>query len=117
MPDRRKNLLIARETVTAMLALRRLWTATTGHASGAEVGVILTEVYFTSNPWVTAQYVTGRLAGAYSDDTIRRRLEELVDRSSVEVVEAGGRKLYRACSGSALATVAILKEACGAIGH
>lgn len=111
MPESKRYQLIARTAATAAQNIRRIWSFREGVASGSEVGLILTEVYFTANPWVTAQYVTDRLAGAYSSDTIRRRLEDLVDAGSVEVIENGGRKLYRSAKGSAEETIAVLKEA------
>lgn len=109
MPERKDFQLLARTAATTQMALRRIWV-NNGAATGVEIGVMLTEVFYTANPWVTAQYLAGRLGGAYSDDTIRRRLEEMVDDGRVEVVEAGGRKLYRARENEAQATVDAMLE-------
>lgn len=103
--------LIARTATKAAQSLRRIWAIRGGLISGGEIGLVLTEVYYSSNPWVTAQFVTERLAGAYSYDTIRRRLEDLVDISRAEVVEMGGRKLFRASADAAGATIRVLQIA------
>lgn len=103
--------LIARTAATATSALRRIWVTRGGLVSAVEVGLILTEVYFSPNPWVSAQYVTDRLHGVYSSDTIRRRLEDMVDQGSVEVIELGGRKLYRSREQAAEATIEVVSEA------
>jgi len=115
MPERKRNQLIARTAATITIALRRVWAPQGGNASGVEVGVILTEVFYTANPWVTAQYVTDRLAGVYSTDTVRRRLEEMVDAQTVELIETGGRKLYRAGPGAAGATVEAFLDGCATL--
>lgn len=109
--DNRRRQLIARTAAQAALALRRIWVTRGGLVSGVEVGLVLTEVHFTPNPWVSAQYVTDRLTGIYSPDTVRRRLEDMVDHGSVEVVEHGGRKLYRSREQAAEATIGVVTEA------
>jgi hypothetical protein len=108
--ERKHNQLLARAAVTVSSALRRVWVPDGGQTASSEIGLVLTEVFYTANPWVTVGYVTERLGGIYSDDTTRRRLEELVDTEKVEVVEAGGRKLYRACPAAAKAVMQVLED-------
>lgn len=105
MPERKRNQLLARSAASTAMRLRRVWTPNGGNANGIEVGLILTEVFYTANPWASANYVAERLGFAYSTDTIRRRLEQMVYEERVEVVEVGGRKLYRACPSAAQATI------------
>ncbi|VWX46636.1 hypothetical protein NOVOSPHI9U_10176 [Novosphingobium sp. 9U] len=98
----------AREKLAATQALRRVWVGAAGHACRLEIGIALAEVFYTSNPWTNVQYIADRLCGAYSTDTIRRRLEEMVDANCTEVIEVGGRKLYRACLDAAEGTIAVI---------
>lgn len=41
-------------------------------------GLVALEAYFSGHPEVTAEYVSARLHGHYSEDTARRRLTEMV---------------------------------------
>jgi hypothetical protein len=109
--ERERNHRAARDKLLATQALRRVWVRAGGHACSLEIGMALSEVFYTANPWTNPQYVCERLGHAYSADTIRRRLEEMVDTGRAEVIEVGGRKLYRACLDAAERTMDVILKA------
>jgi Fe2+ or Zn2+ uptake regulation protein len=74
------------------------------------LGLALCEVYYTRNPWVTAQYLAQR-HGHISVDTVRRRLEELTEAGLVEFIEPDSRRLYKATTEAADRTIKLVEEA------
>lgn len=108
MSDRRANELLARAAATRAQALRRIWVRDGGNSLAADIGLVATEAFYSANPWLNATYVVERLSGAYSLDTIRRRLEQMADRNTLDVYVVGGRKLYKARQESVEATIRAL---------
>lgn len=101
---------LARNYLTAVGRLVDIWMDKDSSAAGhTYIGTILTEAFYSSNPWVSPQYIFSRM-GVYSVDTIRRRLEEMVDYGVVEVAEIDTKKVYRALPGAAETTVAALQS-------
>lgn len=96
---------IARDYLSVILSLVDIWMDKGSSGAGhVYIGTILTEAFYTTNPWVSPQYIFNRLK-VYSIDTIRRRLEEMVDYGVVDVVEIDTKKVYRARPGPAEATI------------
>lgn len=98
---------IARSFLQTVTNLVDIWMdKSSSTAAHTYIGVILTEAFYTPNPWVSAQYIMSRM-GRYSIDTIRRRLEEMVDHGVAEVTEIDTKKVYRATPEAAEATVKV----------
>jgi hypothetical protein len=97
---------LARNARILVGSIRRLW----GGATEAGIGLVLTEVYYSNNPWVTVSFITSQLTRA-SDDTVRRRLEELIDAGLAEFIEPDGRKLYKATEKAADGTTILIEDA------
>lgn len=88
----------------ALLRLVDVWMDKSSSAAGhVYIGVILTEAYYSRHPWMSVQAIFKEL-GIYSTDTIRRRLEEMVDYGVVEFTEIDTKKVYRAVPKAAEAT-------------
>lgn len=61
---------------------------------GKVTGILLERFWSGADPWVTADYVTASLDGVYSDDTVRRRLKQLVDAGVLLKCREGRLSLY-----------------------
>ena len=104
MPCRRSR-QIARAYARVTSRLVDIWMDKTSSAAGhVYIGIILTEAFFSPNPWVSPQFIYSQM-GIYSVDTIRRRLEEMVDYGAVEVMEIDTKKVYRAVPTAANASI------------
>lgn len=106
-PDKHK---IVRDYLSAVSSVVNVWTNPTDPGSLKEtyIGLVLAEAYYTTNQWVSAQYIVSRV-GCLSIDTARRTLEDMIDQGLVEFTELDGRKrVYRATVKTAEATVRAL---------
>lgn len=109
MPDRNGRAeRMAHKTAELVASIYAIWMPDMGSAGGTvPIGCILTEAFYSANQWVSASYVQGRFP-AVSEDTVRRRLERMVDAGKAEVMEVGGRKAYRANRACAERTFSLL---------
>lgn len=107
IPGHEPQLQCVRDVFALMHCLYTVWQ----DDLSVPIGMILLEVHHTRNPWVTVRYVQGRLISS-SVDTVRRRLEVLVDRGLAEFIENDGRRIYRVTDKAAEASMRCIGEMC-----
>lgn len=105
LPQHKRKQVMARQMAGFVGDLIEIWFKNAKATAIVPIGIVLTELSYTRNPWASVQYLAKRIPLA-SADTIRRRLEELVDDGLVESIEVDAKKLYRATPEAAEATMA-----------
>lgn len=93
---------LASKAVDAALQLLRTW--------GGGIGLVLVEAHYSGDPWISAIQASKRLGGTISDDTARRRLDELVNVGRAEVQIVDSRKVYRCKPELAEQTIELLNN-------